>query len=490
MLKRFFTLAFLVCAASEAAAQPAPVTTGPAAPASTTDIDALRAATEKDRDELRRKLDQSLRDLALLRRQLNEEATARRNDSVALREVVRTAQEQHALTVRSGRFGVALSGLVQVDAGLWRQSSVDEVDPSTAQPLNETRFLLRRARLRAVLDYRFLFGSFEIDANTVNGPQVRPISFDVGAQYKNPRNAAVPYIAAHLGMVRTPFGFEVQQSDRDRLFLERSRVMSAFFPGEYDLGARVFGGWRFLRYTVAAMNGDPVGERTFPGRDPNKSKDFVFHGGVDLTFGRVGVRGGFSAVYGRGFHQGIASGKDQLVWRDQNQNGQIDPGEITSVLGQAAQPSANFGRYALGGDLQIGIQVPRLGQLTLLGELVYGVNMDRAVQVADPVAAARDLRELGWYVGATQELTRYALVGLRYDRYDPDRDSTDLRSGSTVPRNQTYSDLVVTAAGRLPGYGRLILEYRHATNALGRSTDGIPTTLADDAFTLRGEIRF
>jgi len=454
--------------------------------ASNVELDVLRAkvadeqaARERELAELRRALS------ALQARMSTQEASV-----ATQRTTIAGLAEASRLTVRSGHFGLTLSGLVQVDAIAWRQSSVDEVDPSTGEPLNDTRFLVRRSRLRAVVDYRFLFGAFEIDANTVRGPQVRPIAFEVGARYKNPRNAEVPYIAAHMGLVRTPFGFEVQQSDRDRLFLERSRALEAFFPGQYDLGARVYGGWRSLRYVVGAMNGSPIGDTVFAGRDPNQSKDFVFRGGADLMLGPVSVRGGFSAVYGQGFHRGTSAGKDVLVWRDQNQNGQIDPGELMSIVGQSAQASSSFTRYALGGDLQLSVKLPRLGALTLLGELVYGVNMDRALVIADPVATGRDLRELGWYIGVTQELTQYAMIGLRYDRYDPDRDSTDLRNGATVPRNQTYSNLVVTAAARLPGYGRLILEYNHATNSLGRTTDGVPTTLPDDSFTVRGEVTF
>jgi hypothetical protein len=463
---------------------------GPAAPASAAELAAVKAAAERDAVELRKQLADALAQIEALRAAVARDRAASSAVQQDFAHQLEEVRERSRLSIRAGRLSVLFSGFVQLDAVAWRQSSVDELDPATGDPLNETRFLLRRARLRTELEYRFLFAGLEIDANTIKGPQVRPISFEVGAQYRNQRQPGLPYIAAHLGLVRTPFGFEVLQSDRDRLFLERSTVMGAFFPGEYDLGARVFGGWRFLRYALGVMNGDPIGERLFPGRDPTKSKDVVARVGIDLLLARVGVRAGFSAVWGQGFHPGVGATKDTLVWRDQNQNGQIDPGELISIPGQAYQPSSTFDRYALGGDLGLAIRLPRVGMLTLLGEIVYGVNMDRAVQVADPVASARDLRELGWYVGATQELTPYAAIGLRYDRYDPDRDSTDLTSGRTVPRDQTRSNLVVTAAARLPAHGRLLVEYSHVTNALGRRPDGAPTTLADDSFTIRAEAGF
>ena len=38
--------------------------------------------------------------------------------------------------------------------------------------------------------------------------------------------------------------------------------------------------------------------------------------------------------------------------------------------------------------------------------------------------------------------------------------------------------------------GRLLFEYDHNTNNLGRTAGGLPTPLADDAWTVRGEVVF
>ena len=106
----------------------------------------------------------------------------------------------------------------------------------------------------------------------------------------------------------------------------------------------------------------------------------------------------------------------------------------------------------------------------LYGELVYATNLDRASFVADPVAAARDLRELGFYVGADAGADPWAAIGVRYDRYDPDRDANDLRGGVQVPRDSSYSTLVGRRGAALsPATAGCILEYDHNTNALGRT---------------------
>src|SRR5439155_24102785 len=107
----------------------------------------------------------------------------------------------------------------------------------------------------------------------------------------------------------------------DRLFMERSTAEQALFPGEYDAGGRLSGGWRFLRYALALMNGEPIGERTFAGRDPNRLKDLVGRLGVEVpVLETVLVRGGFSALGGHGFHKGTPATKDVIQWRDLNSN--------------------------------------------------------------------------------------------------------------------------------------------------------------------------
>lgn len=39
-----------------------------------------------------------------------------------------------------------------------------------------------------------------------------------------------------MGLMKIPFGFEVPELDHVRPFLERSTVMRALFPGEFDSG--------------------------------------------------------------------------------------------------------------------------------------------------------------------------------------------------------------------------------------------------------------
>ncbi len=484
---------FLAGAAAADEPPPAPPVVGPAEPVWPRELEALKQQLAADARARDQRIQAAEAELQKLRAQLDEERTKRHSFEEEARAAAADAKRaiDQSLVWRAGRFGLSLSGFIQADANLWRQSSQDEINPSTGAPLNDERFLIRRARLRAEVDYRWIAGALELDGNTVNGPLARIIGAEASFKWRNPSAPLQPYLMVTIGLFKTPFGFEVQQSDKERLFMERSNAERALFPGEYDLGLRVQGGWRFLRYQLAAMNGDPVGEKLFPGKDPNQSKDFVGRVGVDTKIiGPLKLAAGFSADYGNGFHKGTGATKDTLTWRDTNEDGAVQLNEIQVIRGQAASPSVSFGRYAVGGDLELSIAIPKLGELFLYGELVFATNLDRGTQIADPISATHDLRELGFYVAATQELTRYGQIGIRYDRYDPDRDANDLRGGVQVPRDSTFSTLAVAASLIYPGYGRLVLEYDHNTNPLGRLPDGTPTTLGDDSLILRGQVQF
>ena len=239
------------------------------------------------------------------------------------------------------------------------------------------------------------------------------------------------------------------------------------------------------------MNGQPSGDKQFTLVDPTASKDFLGRVGADAQpTSRIGIAGGISALWGTGFHRGTPSTKDAVVWRDSNGDGQVDPTELVGLPGQPATPSQTFSRYAIGGDLQLTVELPRVGALSLYGEIIWATNLDRALLVADPVAAGRDQRELGWYLAVTQQLTRWCAVGVRYDRYDPDADAREQVGARLVPRDRSYSTLSVVAAAAYAPYARLTLEWDHNTNALGRTSTGAPATLGSDVVTLRGQVVF
>jgi hypothetical protein len=385
---------------------------------------------------------------------------------------------------------IRFSGYVQIDWVLANQASQDQIDPSTGQPLNQDRFTLRRGHFRVDAEHGLLAGVLEIDANTTSGPQVRPIDAEVLFRWPGGGAARDLHLVAALGLMRIPFGFEVQELDYVRPFLERAAVARALFPGEFDLGGRVGVRYRAFDWTLAVMNGSPIGDKVFPALAPGKTKELVGRIGTQAELARgVHFEAGVSGDTGLGFHAGTPTTKDVLIWHDDNGDGIVQSTEISVIPGSPATPSQQFTRFAIGADARLRVQIAPIGELALRAEIMRGKNLDRGIEVADPVGAGHDLRELGWSVGAAQEVTPWAMVGVRYDEYDPDQDASEQQGPSLVPIDRTYRTLALMAMLRYDR-GRLVFEYDKNGNPLGRAANGSPATLADDAVTLRGQVVF
>jgi hypothetical protein len=429
--------------------------------------------------------------LDALQAELSAEREQRAEEVIALREKLEKAEALlKKPPVFTAKGGVGLTGFLQADFGAWRQSSEDQVNPSTLLPVNEERFSIRRARLRTTLEKTYVAGALEFDGSTTNGSTARIVGAEASIKLPGEEGAPVPLLMATIGLFKIPFGFEVLQSDRDRIFFERSTAEQALFPGEYDVGARLSGGWRFVRYAVAVQNGNPLGERAFPGRDPNAAKDIAGRLGIETPItDQVSIAAGFSGLSGTGFHRGSPATKPTLQWSDRNEDGAFQPNEIVTSPGLAATPSANFGRFGFGADLGLTVAVPSVGSAMVYGELYVAKNLDRAKLPADPLGTVgRDYRELGAYVAALLDIGEHATVGARYDTYNPDRDSTD-PVRALVATDVSFGTLALVAALRNPN-GRLTVEYDHNSNHLGRDAAGNPATLKDDAVLIRGQVSF
>ncbi len=383
-----------------------------------------------------------------------------------------------------------LSGYVQIDWLVHDQASQNQIDFSTGLPENQDRFTLRRGHVRVDAERGILSGALEIDANTTNGPQVRPIDAEVSLKWPAERDPRLPDLLLTAGLMKIPFGFEVPELDNVRPFLERSTVMRALFPGEFDLGARARIRYRGFELAVAVMNGNPIGDRVFPALAPLAAKEIVGRLGTGAELVR-GVRfdAGVSADTGSGFHEGTPTTKDQVVWRDENGDGIVQATEIQVIPGSSATASQTFHRFAIGGDVRLRLEFSPGAALSLRAEIVRSENLDRGIEPADPVGAGYGLRELGYYVGATQEITKWALVGVRYDHYDPDQDAREQQAIQVVPVDRSYGTLALLAMFRC-GLQRLSIEYDKNWNALGRDQNGAPTTLKSDALTVRAQAAF
>jgi hypothetical protein len=379
-------------------------------------------------------------------------------------------------------FSLTVSGYVQADTRFFDQASVDEIDPGTGQPLNAIAFSIRRAELMldAKRDLTFVVvgATIELVGSTVRGPALALGEAEATAAWPG----KLPLLAGSVGIMHIPFGVEATEPIPERTFLEESNLTRAMFPGDLDLGMRLRGQWSFLRYALAAMNGNPIGDPAFPLRAPSRDKDVLGRVGVDVdVLDAVNLRAGVSGLAGVGFHAGQRPTKDTLVWRDANEDGLVQASELTAIGGTAGVPSEVFRHDALGADARVQWEIPVVGALSVDGDVTLATNLDRALQPADPIVVGHDLRELGWRVAVTQQLSRYVYAGVRYDEYNPDR---------VVPTDATVSTWSFAAAVLWPHAGKLLLEYDHNDNARGVDKNGVPTTLASDTFAVRAQAEF
>jgi hypothetical protein len=352
-------------------------------------------------------------------------------------------------------------------------------------PLNQDRFVLRRARLKLERDWTYGGVMFEVDANTVHGPAFVAQHAEISLAYRDEQRH--PYIQLTGGLFDNPFGWEVVESPRDRAFMERSFASRGFFPAEPDLGVRLSGQLGWLRYSVAVVNGQPLGDRTgFVLQDPNAHKDVVGRVGIALDASpALQIKGGVSVLNGKGFHPGSDPTKNTLVWKDSNENGQLDNGEERAAPGTAGVASQNFDRWALGADIELELRA-NFGTSKLYGEVSAGSNMDRNVFVADPITIGYDERELGGYLLFTEEFKFGGIIGFRYDTYNPDSDFLDnARLGKFIPTSETVTTYAPLIGFQVPHHARLIAEYDFIQDAMARDIEGVPTDKKNNIFTVR-----
>jgi hypothetical protein len=366
----------------------------------------------------------------------------------------------------------------------------DSQDQLTANGtlLNKDRFSIRRARVGLTGEWQYTAFALQLDSNTTNGPQVDLRRAEASLQYR-PDRSRPPIVMATLGLFDIPFGFENVEADHTRYFMETSTASQALFPGRADLGLRLAGALGFFRWTIAMQNGEPLGAASpYVEQDPIAAKDVIARFGFDVQPRRnIQMAGGVSGLTGEGFSPGSLASGSSLQWHDVNGTGAVPASSLVGVPAQSATASQTFNHWAVGADFRTSVRWWP-GVAKLYGEVILAQNLDRALYVADPILTGLNQTELGFYVAAQEEVTRWGIVGIRYDYYNPNSNLFDKRGGSLIPYSpaiQTVSPLVGFV---LPDRARLLLQYDIINNAYARTAAGVPTSLADNVLTLRLQV--
>ena len=376
-----------------------------------------------------------------------------------------------------------LSGYAQLQY-VTNETSEDEVDVD-GDPLNQDRFMVRRARLKVERSFRIARAMIELDANTVRGPALDLRHAELSL-FVPGKDALPSPLALIVGLSDVPFGSELTEGSRSRVFMERTLASRAFFAGEPDIGAELAGALGPLRYAVAAQNGQPVGDNPSTSTLPLAAEP-SYAGRLGVVAGKedgAHLVAGVSYLSGTGLHAGTPATKSSLSWSDSNQDGFVTLDELGANSGQAATASSTFARWGVNADLSFSFATP-LGWTRVLAEATMASNLDRTYFVADPVSTGYDLRELGWSAGATQEVTPWGVLGFRVDSYNPSSDVFDGRRGEFIPADTSVVTLSPLVGACLPGFGRLVVQYDYVSDHLSRDATGRPVDLANDQWTAR-----
>lgn len=386
---------------------------------------------------------------------------------------------------RKLRPGFAVSGFVQAQYQT-SQLSEDQLDADGA-PLNQDEFAVRRARLRLDHGWSFGFATLEIDAGTIGGANLRLRRAEASLLYRGTApDDVTPWVVLTAGVTDIPFALELGESQRDRLFMEQSISSRALFPTPADIGAKLWGAYEIVDYSLAVINGEPTDGTGFP-TDPNAHKDVVGRFGFrvkpsDLSF----IGGGASFYVGQGFSRGAPGSKDSLQWVDINNNGVVESSEIQGVTASSALPARNFDRWAAALDFSTRFPSP-IGLLRIGAEAYLASNMDRGVLPSDPVVLGGDAVALGGSLYLTSQIGDYVLVGVRSAYYDPNSNLIEQRAGTFHLQDQSFIELSPSVAVMLESV-RLSAEYDWLWDHLGRSSTGVPTDARNDRFTLRLQV--
>ena len=322
------------------------------------------------------------------------------------------------------------SGYVQARTE-FSEASNDSVkvsgSPATITTPNNTRFYIRRARLKLTYD---------------SSPLSQAVVYLDGGQDRTLRllEAYVtlldPWTPNHdhqlsAGQFNVPFGYEIERSSSVRELPERSRAENVLFSGERDRGVKLESQWTTrLKTTLAVINGGGINSADFPNTDPTRGKD-------------VTLRARWS--------QGVWDAAASYYWGRQ----------VTPLTGADVFTD----KTRIGFDAQGFWTLPSLGGGSLRAEVYSGhdVNADslKALVVAPTTAnpnrllktgadgahLATDMR--GGYVMLVQNMGERFQGVARYDVYDPNTDRT----------HDQFARLALGVNAFYDGYTRLSVSY-------------------------------
>jgi hypothetical protein len=273
----------------------------------------------------------------------------------------------------------------------------------------KNHFQIREGRLKVSYDNILTQAVFQID--------ISPTGVIIKDAYLSLTEPWLQSFGLQMGVFDRPFGYEISFSSSSRESAERSRLFQTLFPGERDLGAKVFyaprlGSLSLLRFDVGLFNGTGANANEF-----DNFKDVIGHAAVKVPLGKssplaldLGVSGYFGNVR--------SNSGDIYV------NGEPVPG-IKGFVKQTDTSNVGKGmtRQYFGTDAQLSYDVPSIGGIILRGEYIAGrqpgTTSTTVSPSSQPTTPLYNREFAGWYINLVQSIGDREQVVLKYDVYDP-----------------------------------------------------------------------
>lgn len=372
-------------------------------------------------------------------------------------------------------------------------------------PANTNKqFQIRRGRLKINYDNILTQYVLQIDATTAG--------LSLKDAYVSATEPWLQSFGVQLGLFDRPFGYEISLSSGVRESPERSCLFQTLFPGERDLGAKLFyapqiGELSFLRVDAGVFNGTGSFASDF-----DNFKDFIGHIGVQVPFEEANA----SLDLGVSGYFGKVRNNTKYLWK----NGEPTPGIKGFVLDSAdANQSAGVARSYLGFDVQFYYDLPVLGGMSLRGELITGkqpgtsdsvragsgimptgkslTSISPSAQALGPVYRRN---VLGWYISYIQNIGDHNQLVVKYDVYDPNSDVTggDFVTGTSLSAaDLKFSTLGLGIVHHWDEYVKFVLYYEIVKNeevnpAMAGNSSLAPYLgdVKDNVLTFRTQFRF
>jgi hypothetical protein len=363
----------------------------------------------------------------------------------------------------------------------------------------KNQFMVRRGRLK-----------FNYD-NTLTQFVIQFDAIQTGLSIKDAYVAVTePWMKTfglQMGIFDRPFGYEISYSSSVRESPERSRLFQTLFPGERELGAKLFvappsGPLSMFRADVGVFNGSGSTANEY-----DNYKDLIGHLAYQIPIGSEGMELDLGVS---GYFGGVRSNTKFFYTMGTLANGE----KGYTVDSSATNLGSSVSRQYLGFDAQLYVDVPVVGGAILRGEYISGKQPGTSgspstSQTISPTAqisgSVYQRKFAGWYITYIQNIGKRDQLVVKYDEYDPNTDVKALDFTSTngsgamglTASDITFSTLGLGIVHHWDDNVKFVLYYEIVKNEKLTNITTTPAALAvyasdvkDNVFTFRVQYKF